>query len=230
MKIYYDAAKTKEIEQKLIERYGENKKEWAENGYNVSELSNCEAKCFNRRTGVEQRISKQGIGFLIFGIIAEQVICEVYPVEQRQYEINFFERIYGHMDVYENFMYPLEGKATAKQIFKAIDLPVYWVMQLVNYIAMSKGNRGWLVILGLFTRNLAAFCVELSSEDKLNQIEANMNKIGRLDNAIATKDASALNINPEEYELCHYKHSCSRKSECRDKFKEIKNKKKGRMS
>ena len=229
MKIYYDKEKTKEIEDKIQVKYGENKKDWAKNGYNVSEVCGCEMKAFNRRTGVEERITKQSIGFLVFGIIAEQVICEIYPPEQRQYEENLFNKIFGHMDVYENFMYPLEGKATAKRIFKATDLPVYWVMQLTNYITMSKGNKGWLIILDLFTRSFAAFCIELTPEDKLMQIESLMDKMGRLDKGITTKDSSGLTVGPEEYSLCHFKMTCSRRIECRDKAKKLKDEKAGKM-
>lgn len=224
LKIYYDKEKTKEIEEKIWAKYGNQKKEWAKQGYNVSECSNCETKCFNRRTGVEESKTKQMVGFLVFGIISEMVVMGIYPEEQRQHEANLNELIWGHMDVYENFENPLEGKATAKRIFKAKDLPINWVMQLINYLTMSKGNKGWIIILDIFSRTISAFCVELPPEDKLLQIEVLMDKCSRFDKSIATKDPSILTISPEEHGLCNYKHSCSRRLECKTKFNEMKKK------
>lgn len=226
MRIFYDKEKTKEIEDKIQAKFGENTKEWAKDGYNVSEVSGCEVKCFNRRTGVEERITKKSIGFLVFGIVSENIVAELYPEEQRQYELNLFKKIFGHVDVCEDFKYSIECKATAKRIFKATDLPVYWVMQLINYITMSKTNKGWLYILDLFTRHYAAFCIQMSKEDKLLQIEVLMDKKVRYDKAIETKDASELKIMPEGYSFCNFKHGCSRRLECRDKFKLLKEKKK----
>jgi hypothetical protein len=226
LRIYYDSTKTKEIEERIWAKWGDQKKDWAKQGYNVSECSSCEMKTFNRRTGVEETKSKQMIGFMVFGTIAEIVMTSIYPEDQRQYEANLNELVWGHMDVYENFMNPLEGKATAKRIFKAKDLPINWVMQLINYITMSKGNKGWLVILDIFTRSISAFCIELPPEDKLSQIEVLMDKVSRFDKAILAKDAIGvsvtLNIAPEEYELCNFKHNCSRRLECKAKYAELK--------
>lgn len=226
LKIYYDAEKTKEIENKILTEYGDRKKDWTKTGYNVSECSNCEMKTFNRRTGVPEIKTKQNIGFMVFGIIAEIVMTSIYPEDQRQYEANLNELIWGHMDVYENFEFPLEGKATAKRIFKTKDLPINWVMQLVNYLTMSKGNKGWMVILDIFTRSISVFCVELPAEDKLSQIEVLMDKVSRFDKAILAKDSTglsvSLSISPEEYELCNFKHDCSRRLECKAKHVELK--------
>lgn len=228
LKIYYDSEKTKEIEEKIWAKWGDQKKDWAKQGYNVSECSSCEMKAFNRRTGVPETKTKQMIGFMVFGIIAELVMTSIYPEEQRQYEANLNELVWGHMDVYENFMNPLEGKATAKRIFKAKDLPINWVMQLINYITMSNGNKGWLVILDIFTRTISAFCIELPPEDKLSQIEVLMDKVSRFDRAIKDHDGaglySALIIAPEEYGLCNFKKNCVRRLECKGKFNELKKK------
>lgn len=224
IRVYYDKEKTKEVNDRIWEVWGNRKKKWAEHGYNVSECSGCELKCFCNRTGQEQKVTRKGIGFLVFGIIAETIIMEIYPEEQRQYEANLNELVWGHMDAYEDLTYPIEGKASAKQIFKAKDLPVSWVMQLINYITMGKSNKGWLYILNIFTRQLSAFCVELSSDVKLQQIEELMDKVSRFDKSIETDNSSILTISPEEYELCNYKSTCPRRLECREKHKKMKKK------
>lgn len=226
IRVYYDKEKTKEVNDKIWEVWGNREgKKWAEHGYNVSECSGCELKCFCNRTGHEQKVTRKNVGYLVFGVIAESIVMEIYPEEQRQYEANLNELVWGHMDAYEDFTYPIEGKATAKRIFKAQHLPVKWVMQLINYITMSKSNKGWLYILDIFTRQFSAFCVELSSDIKLQQIEELMDKVSRFDKSISTGDCSILRINPEEYELCSYKKTCPRRQECKEKFKILKKKK-----
>jgi len=225
IRIYYDKIKTKEINDKIWEIWGGQKKKWAEHGYNVSECSGCELKCFCNRTGIEQKVTRQGIGFLVFGIVSETIVMEMYPEPQRQFEANLNGLIWGHMDAYEDFTYPIEGKATAKRIFKAEHLPVVWVMQLVNYITMSKSHKGWLYILDIFTRTFSAFCIELTNIEKLQQIEELMDKVSRFDKAIKTGDTFNLRINPEQHEFCFYKKECPRRKECKEKHKELKKKK-----
>ena len=225
MRVYYDKEKTKEVNDKMWEIWGKNDKKWAEHGYNVSECSGCEVKCFCNRTGMEQKVTRKAVGFLVFGIIAETIVMKIYPEEQRQYEANLNEIVWGHIDAYEDFTYAIEGKATAKRIFKAKDLPIVWVMQLINYITMSKSNKGWLYILDIFTRQFSAFCVEISSDVKLQQIEELMGKVSRFDKSIETGDPSNLRIEPEQYELCNYKTLCPRRQECKERHKEIKKKK-----
>lgn len=224
MNIYYDKEKTKEIEQKIWSQYGDIEKKWAKHGYNVSECSGCELKCFNQRIGVERRITKGSIGFLVFGIVSEQVVMSIYPKEQQQYEANLHELVWGHMDVYEDFKYPIEGKATAKRIFKSSDLPLSWVKQLINYIVIGESLKGWMLILDIFTRNFSAFCIELTKEEKLLQIQLLMDKIKKFDEAILMRNSYILTISPEEYTNCFFKHNCERRSECRYKSKKLKSK------
>lgn len=227
MDIFYDKVKTKEVEERILKRWGERApKHWSKRGYNVSEVTYCELKCFCRRTGLEPRYTKEGIGFMVFGIIAEDIVMAIYPDDQKQHEGNLNGLIWGHMDVYENFTYPIEGKATAKRIYKREHLPTNWIMQLINYITMSKSNKGWLYILDIFTRQFSAWCVRLKPEEKLMQIEVLMNKVGRFNKAISSGDCSELNISPEEYKLCNFKHLCPRRAECKAKAPKKKRKKK----
>jgi hypothetical protein len=225
MNIFYDKDKTQEVNDKIWDKWGNREKEWAKTGYNVSELSNCELKCYNRKMGLEQNITRQSIGFLVFGIISEFIVMSIYPKSECQVEMNLHGLVWGHMDAYEGMKYPIEGKATAKRIFKSQDLPVNWVMQLVNYITMGESNKGWLYILDIFTRTLSAFCIELSNEDKLNQIQVLMEKVSKLDKSILSKDPFLLNVNSEEYGLCHFKKECPRRDECKRLDKEMKVKK-----
>lgn len=222
MKVFYDKNKTKEVEERILDKWGKrDRKSWADRGFNVSEVTYCEVKCYCRRTGQEQRYTKESIGFLVFGIVSENVVMGIYPEDQRQHEANLNEIVWGHMDVYEDFKYPIEGKATAKRIYKREHLPKNWVMQLINYITMSRSNKGWLFILDIFTRQLSAWCVELTSDEKLMQIEVLMNKVSKLSNSIESEDYSELNITPEEYGLCNFKHTCPKRGECKIEAKKI---------
>jgi len=222
MRVYYDKVKTKEVEEKIIAKWGDrDRKHWAERGYNVSEVTYCEMKCYSQRTGQEPRYTKESIGFLVFGIVSEDIVMAIFPEDQRQYEGNLNELIWGHMDVYEDFTYPIEGKATAKRIFKREHLPVNWVMQLLNYITMGRSLKGWLLILDIFTRQLSAWCVELTSEEKLMQIEVLMSKVERFDYAIKHKDCSGLEISPDNYKLCNFKHTCEKRAECKIRYREL---------
>lgn len=222
MKIYYDGEKTKEVNDKIWEKYGNQEKKWAEHGYNVSELSGCELKCFCNRTGIVQKHSQKDVGFLVFGIVAETIVMGIYPEDERQCEGNLNELVWGHMDAFEKHMFPIEGKATAKRIFKGSDIPEVWVRQLSYYMTMVGAKKGWLYLLDIFTRQLSAFCVEMTPDDHLNVIETTMDKVGRFDKARQTKDTTDLTINSKEYELCSYKNECVRRLECKIKAKELK--------
>lgn len=226
MRIFFDKEKTASINNRLWERYGSREKIWNQSGYHVSECSNCEVKCFNNRIGLKQIPSRKTIGFLIFGIISEQVVMSICPEEQNQYPCDLNQQIFGHFDSYENFTNVLEAKATAKRIFKAKDIPVYWVVQLVNYITMSKSLKGWFIFLSIFTRTFSAFCIELEPSEKLMQIEVLMDKVKRFDYAILHKDTSHLTIDPSQYDLCQFKKKCSRRQECKEKYNKHKKNKK----
>ena len=219
MRVFYDKEKTKEVNDKIWEIWGGNKKKFAETGYNVSECSGCELKCFCNRTGQEQKVTRKAIGFLVFGIIAEEIVMKLYSAEERQYEANLNGLVWGHMDAYEDFTHAIEGKATAKRIFKAEHLPIKWVMQLINYITMSKSNKGWLYILDIWSRTLSAFCVEISDDDKLSQIEVLMDKVSRFDYAVETRYVAKLKMSPEDYGLCFYKTTCPRRKDCKEQYK-----------
>lgn len=222
MKLYYDAEKTKEVNEKLWHKYGDMKKQWAEKGYNVSEVSGCEVRCYCNRTGVEQRHTQGDVGFLVFGIVSEQVVMSIYPEETRQYEANLNELVWGHLDAFEELKYPVEGKATAKRIFKAADIPTVWRTQLLNYVVMVGASKGWFFILDIFTRHFSVFCMEITKDDQLLQIQVVMDKVSKFDKSIASKDPSILSIMPEEYALCGYKHSCPRRVECKEKYGKMK--------
>jgi len=221
IQIYYDKEKTKEIEQKIWDAYGNREKEWAKTGYNVSECTGCELKCYCNRTGIEQKITKKSIGFLVFGIVSENITMAIYPENERQYKANLAEIIFGHLDVFEDMKYPIEGKATAKRIFKREHLPPIWVTQLINYLTMTGAKKGWLLILDIFTRSFSAWCVEMGEEERLMQIEVLMDKATRFDKAITTQNPSELKINPEEHELCYYKHECPKAAECRMEYRKL---------
>jgi len=222
MRLFYDKVKTKEVEEKIWQKYSNDKKEWSEKGYNCSELSGCEVKCYNNRTGMEQQHTKKNIGFLVFGIISEQIVMSIYPEDQRQCEANLNELVWGHMDAFEDHAYPIEGKATAKRIFKREQMPIIWIMQLMNYMVMTNADKGWLYILDIFTRTFSAWCLELTSDDRIHQSIILMRSVERIDWARKHKDCSYLIIKPEEYSLCSYKKTCERRRECRDKSKKVK--------
>lgn len=222
IQIYYDREKTKEVEEKLWARYGDKEKEWAKTGYHVSECTYCEMKCFNRRTGRKQKVTKKAIGFLIFGIVSEEIVMSIYPDEQCQCEAKLTDKVVGHLDAFENFEYPIEGKATAKRIFKREHIPIYWIMQLINYITMTDKTKGWLYILDIWSRTFSAWAVVLSEEAKQMQIVVLMDKVTRFNKAIETGDTSELKIAPEEFDMCLFKHDCPKVVECRREHKIIK--------
>lgn len=226
IKIYHDKEKTKEVEDKLIEKYARNDKVWSKTGYNVSECTGCELKCFCRRTGIEETYTKQSIGFLVFGIVSESIVMGIYPKSECQYETNLSNLVTGHLDVFENLQHPIEGKATAKRIFKREHLPQVWVMQLINYLTMTGATKGWLYILDIFTRTFSAWCVEIGEEERLMQIEVLMNKVSRFNKAIPANDPTELTVSPKEYSLCHFKRKCPKRIQCKKAAKIIADKEK----
>jgi len=119
MEIFYDREKTAEINEKLWQKWGLREKKWSTIGYNCSEVTYCEFKTYNRRTGLTpQPPSRQSVGYLIFGIISEQIVMSIYPKDERQYKLDLNNIIFGHADACENKEYVIEGKASAKRLIK----------------------------------------------------------------------------------------------------------------
>lgn len=217
IEIFYDGEKTKEVEELVFKKYT-MEKEWKER-YHVIECTLCEMKCYNRRIGMVRKPTKENIGFLVFGIIAENIVMSIYPEEQRQYEANLIEQIWGHLDAFEDFTYPIEGKASAKRIFKRSQVPKAWVKQVINYLTITDKDRGWIYILDIYTRKFAVWCVRMTKEARNMQVVVLLDKVARFDKAIPVHDPSGLKICHEEFKDCNYKKECERRVECKALYK-----------
>lgn len=225
MRLYYDAEKTKEINEKIYKKWCETKhKRTHELPFHISDLVNCEMKFYCRFLGLKEKITRKSIGMMVFGIIGQQIIQMLYPKEEREYETKLENLIYGHIDVYENKKFPLEVKATRKRVYKKIKIPDKWIKQLMAYLALEGKTKGWLIFLNVFTNQISAFALELTKEELINYRTYLIFKSYKFLNSIKKKDFSELDISPEDYENCGYKHECPKKEECKKAFYELKSK------
>lgn len=193
----------------------------------VSDLTGCLMKPYCRVTGVERKQSKSSIGLMVFGIIAQKLLQWTYPKRVCEFEANIallkdIENIFGHIDIYEKEIYPIEVKASRKRVFKSSQIPIAWVEQLMSYMSMTGAHLGWIVLFNVFSVQIMAFKFVLSKKDILGWLVTLSKRASSIITATKTKDCSELEICPEEYEWCGYKHGCPRAEECRQKWKEWK--------
>lgn len=218
MRFFYDKDKSAEIEQRLIDRWDERQRQTTRGDeFHVYDVVYCSMKAYNRMTGVEKKFTKKSVGILVFGIIGGQILAECYPEDQREYTTDLQELVFGHVDVFEDFTFPLEGKVSRKRIFKRVDVPPKWVEQLMCYMAMTGSKKGWLVIINVFSVQISAFCLEMTSEDLISQLVVMSAKTNKIQQAVKNKDPFLLEIAVDECSNCGYKKKCVRYTRKRNK-------------
>lgn len=215
MKFYYDAEKTKELEQKLVDRWVKTQLPRG-NELHVYDVTYCNVKAYNRLTGVKPYFTKQVIGFFVFGVVSQKIIQELFPEDEREFvPEKFLKEIEGHIDVYELKVNPLEIKSSRKRIFKAKDIPQKWVEQLMSYMAKTNRNKGWLIIVNVFSCQLSCFCLELTDGELENQRVIMLYNATQILNAVKNRNPNNLYVSPKEYNACIYKKVCPRRGECK---------------
>uniref|UniRef100_A0A6H1ZQZ9 PD-(D/E)XK nuclease superfamily protein n=1 Tax=viral metagenome TaxID=1070528 RepID=A0A6H1ZQZ9_9ZZZZ len=209
MKFYHDRDKSAEIEQRLIERWDITTRRGER--YHVYDVIACLMKAYNRLTGVPHHHTKKNVGIMVFGIVAGKILQECYPEDQREYVIDLMGGDpVGHIDVFEAFKFPLEGKASRKRIFRRADVPPIWVEQLMSYMAMSSSNKGWLIIINVFSVQISAFCLEMTNDELLSQLIVMSSRVSKIRKAVKEKDPFMLDIIKEECSECGFKKNCER--------------------
>jgi len=228
VRIFYDKDKSAELTRRMEERFEEeSKKNVRGDEIHVSDLTGCLLKPYCRMVGIEVRRSKSSVGFMVFGIIAENILGWIYPKNESQHLTSLHlidtpETVVGHLDIYENMEYPIECKMSRKSIFKQSDLPLYWVEQLISYMSMEGKTIGWLVFFNVFTTQIMAFKFILTQREILDWLVTISLRISNLKTAVKKKDPNFIvEIRAENYEYCGYKRNCPRRLECRRKAQEI---------
>jgi len=199
--------KTKEIEDRLMKVFLESRGPRDE--IHLSDTCHCEMKAYNRLTGMEPIYTKRTVGFLVFGEIAGLFVQQAFPPEQREYEST--DIVYSHVDVLEDFKFPIEGKASAKKIFRASDVPEGWQLQLMRYMAKHNAPVGWLSILNLFSRALMTFKMTMALDERMKQLTLTIASKERIEYARQTGDTSKLIIIEKECPGCFHKPSKKRR-------------------
>lgn len=232
MRFFYDKDKSMELMQKIEKEFGARSRKTARGKeMHVSDLTGCQLRAYNRITGVPRHQTKQQIGVMVFGIIAETVVGWTYPKDELQYQSNLWllqgdSNIFGHIDIYEDKKSPLEIKASRKSIFRAKEIPIYWVEQLMTYMAMQSATKGWLILFNVFSTQIMAFQMKLTTEDILDWLILINERAIKIRNAADNNDPSDLEINPLQYSWCDYKGTCPRANECKNRWKIIDSEKK----
>lgn len=238
MKIYYDKKKSAEIEKKLFDKWSkpfqvrkyrvQREKRVAKRGseYHISDAIGCEVKCFCRLKRLKRSFTKRSVGLMLFGIVAQKLVQWLYPEEQSEYEAGITDVVVGHLDVFEDELYPIEIKASRRRIFRRNQLPQRWVEQLASYMALTSSKKGWVVILNVFSCQVACFCVEMTEKDILGQLVVISGNVAKRRRAVNLDRPTMLIPSGEEYEYCFYKQTCPRRIDCREKWKRIQQRRK----
>lgn len=232
IKIFYDKEKSMVLMKRIEEKFGEqSRKKPRGSEMHVSDLTGCPLKPYCRLIGLKQIFSKSSIGIMVFGIVSENMIGWTFPNEQLQYQssipfVEGDENIFGHIDIYEDFKFPLEVKSSRKTVYKASQLPRIWVEQLMSYMAMQGETLGWIVLFNVFAATIMAFQLQMSNSDIMGWLITLTERSGRIKLAFKKRNPMWLEPSGEEYFYCAYKKECPRRVACRDKWKEIEAEKK----
>lgn len=227
-RLYYDKEKSLDLMQRIEKKFGETSRKTARGSeMHVYDLTNCPVKAYCRLLGMEAKITKISIGLMVFGIVSENVLGWTFPNDELQYQTSISlidpdESIFGHIDIYEDKVYPLEVKGTRKNIFKGSDIPIPWVEQTMSYMAMQGATMGWIILFNVFSAQIMAFRLVMTSNDILDWLITLSVRSSTIKKAVKERSPTALEIHPEEYENCNYKLSCPRSQECHKKSNEIK--------
>jgi len=231
MRFFYDKDKSLELMQRITKKFDRATGASRGKELHVSDCVYCPVSAFCRLTGIERHRTKTSIGLMVFGIVAEDVLASTYTKEEAdcQHKTRIMlkedESIFGHMDIFEFYKFPLEVKASRKRIFKAEDVPKPWVEQLMSYMSMKGLGVGWLVIFNVFSTQMMAFKMILSKDDILGWLITMTMRGAKIKEAVNSEDSLILEIHPSDYEWCDYKHACPRRSECKKKWRELKKQK-----
>lgn len=213
--------------QRIEDKFGAASRKTARGSeMHISDLTGCPLKPYCRIIGLKREFTKGAIGVMVFGIVAENMLGWTFPAEQLQYQsvmplLKGKENIFGHIDIYEDYKFPLEVKASRKRVFKAKDIPHYWVEQLMSYMAMQGANIGWIIMFNVFSTVIMAFQMQMTTDDIIGWLITLTQRSSRIKDAVKKKDPLLLEPNAQEYHWCPYKKVCPRKLPCRDKYNEL---------
>jgi len=207
LKLFHDSEKAKEIEDRLIELF--DSKYEVRNEVHLSDTIYCSMKCFNRLTGMIPVRTRKQKGYMILGNAGQLVVQQVYPPEQREYEST--DIVSSHMDVFEDFEYPLEIKWSAKKIFRAKDVPIPWQLQLLRYMSKHNAREGWLLIMNLFSRQFIAFKMIVEADERMDEVIKMLEFKNDVLKAVEEEDPDILDIHEDECSNCDYKPSKKRR-------------------
>lgn len=207
MQFYSDSKKADEIRDRLIELF--DSQYGPRDEVHLSDTCYCPMKCYNRLDGMKPLRTKTTKGFMIVGNVVQYVVQQIYPPEQREYEST--DIVYSHVDVYEDFQFPLEIKGSARKIFKAADVPPVWRLQLMRYMAKHNAEVGWMIILNLFSRQLHAFKMVMTPDDRWEQIEEMLKFKMDIQKSREEEDPYLLEIHEDKCSKCDYKPSKKRR-------------------
>jgi len=231
MRVFYDKEKSLELMERIQKQFSRKEGETSRGKeIHVSDVIGCEVAAYCRIKNFPSKITKQGIGLMVFGIIAQRVLQWTYPKEWREWEsridiMNEEETIFGHIDVFEEEKFPLEAKASRKKIFKSDQIPDYYLKQIMAYMAMEGAEKGWIVIFNVFSCQIMAFQIVMNATERLAKLALMTGKAAKIRQSILEDKPDILTVTGEEYGGCNYINDCPRVAECFEKWKVLKEQK-----
>jgi len=193
-------------------------------GIHTYDVIYCQMKAFLRFKGVEKRVTKTSVGFMVFGIIGDFLIGDLYPKKHRHVKTGLHDIIVSEIDVLDSGLYPLEIKTTRKRVFRKSQVPQVWVEQLLTYMCEQNAQQGWLVLLNIFSGQIMTFKLEITQQEIEAQKIIILERARQLKEAVNNNDPSSLEPRPEEYSWCDYRYRCPKKGECQEQANKLRKK------
>jgi hypothetical protein len=162
-------------------------------------------KCYNRLTGLKEVVDTSGVSNMLFGDAGQILIQRLYPKEFCEYN-PIDSPVPTHVDIFEDCKYPLEIKWSGQKIYRIEDIPEGWMLQLMRYMALTKSEIGWMVIINLTSRQLTAFKIMMEQKELEEQYNLIVESRDRILQAAKDKNSSTLIVNLDECNWCPYRN------------------------
>lgn len=214
VELYYDSEYTDELNKRIAQKF------WEENRHrdkvHLSDTCHCPVKTYCRLIGLNPIRDDNSVGIMMIGVVGQEIIQAVYPEEQREFEPDAAlpedKQLPSHIDIFADMKIPVEIKWSRKSIYRGSDIGKSWFMQITGYMAKTYSTEGKMVIFNLITGKLNAFKVIMTEEElsvRLKEIDCIVNSINE---SVANKDPSCLEIWSEECQYCDYREARKRKT------------------
>ena len=162
-------------------------------------------KAYNRLTGLKEVVDTSGVSNMLFGDAGQILLQRLFDEKTCEYVVPDAPVI-THIDIFEDCKAPLEIKWSGQKIYRIEDIPIGWMHQLMGYMALTKSEIGWMVIINLTSRQLTAFKIMMTPEEIESEYNHIVESRDRILESVPKKDYSKLLLAQDECNWCPYRN------------------------